>query len=179
MRPPRHHKTGSSPNTRSTVLLTLYLPLLCLILASVSLARASDLFPEIMPAPEYEPDEVVGIQMRALGMNNEPFDNAGIELTFRFASPDNKSVTGPIERFQTLFDNVAYRPMIDHAELNIGEAEIRGEMARVPVLISNENGDKAGYLFFLSRQSTGPHENCWMTDRVIRVTLPGEDSTIL
>ena len=40
----------------------------------VPTASASDLFPEIAPAPEYEPDEVVGIQMRALGTNNLLYD---------------------------------------------------------------------------------------------------------
>ena len=142
-------------------------------------ASASDLFPEIAPAPEYEPDEVVGIQMRALGTNNLPYENAGIELTFRFASPQNREFTGPLSRFQLLFDNVAYQPMVGHAELAIGEAEIQGKQARVPVLIADGDGNKAGYLFFLSRQSEAPYENCWMTDRVIRVTLPDGNDTVL
>ena len=78
-----------------------------------------------------------------------------------------------------LFDNIAYQPMVEHAELTIGEAEIQGEQARVPVLIAGQDGNKAGYLFFLSRQSDAPYENCWMTDRVIRVTLPDGDNTVL
>jgi len=147
--------------------------------SSVSVVPASDLFPEIAPAPEYEPDEVVGIQMRALGTNNQPYENAGIELTFRFASPQNREFTGPLSRFQMLFDNIAYQPMVGHAELTIGEAEIQGETARVPVLIADQDGNKAGYLFYLSKQSKAPYENCWMTDRVIRVTLPEGNNTVL
>ena len=147
--------------------------------SSISVVPASDLFPEIAPAPEYEPDEVVGIQMRALGTNNQPYENAGIELTFRFASPQNREFTGPLSRFQMLFDNIAYQPMVEHAELTIGEADIQGEQARVPVLIADQDGNKAGYLFFLSRQSEVPYEDCWMTDRVIRVTLPDGNNTVL
>ncbi len=56
------------------------------------IAASGELYPEIKPDPVYTPDEVVGIQMRALGKNNQPYDNAGIELTFRFASPGNKKI---------------------------------------------------------------------------------------
>ena len=150
-----------------------------LLTAYIPAVQASDLFPEIAPAPEYEPDEVVGIQMRALGANNQPYENAGIELTFRFASPQNREFTGPLSRFRLLFDNIAYQPMVEHAELTIGEADIQGEQARVPVLIADQDGNQAGYLFFLSRQSEVPYENCWMTDRVIRVTLPDGNNTLL
>ena len=176
---PAHSQQPTTPIARSRVLATVYLPLLCLVFATISLSRANELYPEITPAPAYEPDEVVGIQMRALGKNNEPFDNAGIQLTFRFASPDNRAFTGPIDRFETLFDSIAYKPMLEYDELTIGEAEISGSEARVPVLIVNQNGDKAGYLFFLSRQSAEPYENCWMTDRVIPVTLPDGNNTVL
>jgi hypothetical protein len=49
------------------------------------------------PSPLLSPDEVVKIQVAALKDNDA--SNSGIELTFRFASPENRSTTGPLDRF--------------------------------------------------------------------------------
>ena len=143
------------------------------------ISQANELFPEIMPDPVYTPEEVVGIQMRALASNNKPFKNAGIELTFRFASPNNKSVTGPLERFATLFESSAYSPMINHQSIELGEPTLFEKQAMIPVLIKDVEGNLAGYMFTLTQQSAKPYENCWMTDKVIRVPLPKSESNIL
>jgi len=137
-----------------------------------------DLYPEIQPDSVYTPGEVVGIQMRALGNNNTPFENAGIALTFRFASPGNRLITGPLLRFAMLFENPAYQPMLNHQALEIGESVIVNGLAMVPVIIENHNGERAGYMFTLSQQSLAPYENCWMTDKVVRVRLPKSGSTV-
>ena len=139
----------------------------------------SDFVPELQPNPEYLPDEVVGIQMRALGNNDKPFVDAGIEVTFRFASPRNKVSTGPIERFTNLFDSPAYRSMINHTALEVGEAEIRNDQARVPVTIESNDGKRIVYLFSLSLQSEEPYLNCWMTDSVTPVKISDSDSPVI
>ncbi len=149
-------------------------------LASPNTSLADDFLPEIKPTPEYLPDEVVGIQMRALGDNDKPFDNAGIELTFRFASPSNKASTGPLARFAGLFSNPAYAPMLNHTLLEIGEAEIRDDRARVPVMIEAQDGSRIVYLFMLSRQVEAPYEDCWMTDSVTPIKLnTAEQPTVM
>ncbi len=142
-------------------------------------ASANELFPEIVPDPAYTPEEVVGIQMRALGQNDKPFENAGIELTFRFASPNNQRNTGPLARFEVLFENLAYKPMLSYASMEIGESMIVNGSAMVPVLLDDMHGKKVGYMFTLSQQIDPPYENCWMTDRVVRVQLPNNSSSIL
>ncbi len=143
-------------------------------------AIADRFLPEIQPTPEYLPGEVVGIQMRALGKNDQPFDDAGIELTFRFASPSNKASTGPLSRFTNLFSNPAYKPMLNHTLLEIGQAEIRENQARVPVMIETPDGSRMVYLFMLSRQSQEPYVDCWMTDSVNAVKIaPTDESTLM
>ena len=158
-----------------------YLGLLALMLVVViplpSLAGESFL-PEINPSPEYLPEEVVGIQMRALGNNDKPFSNAGIELTFRFASPSNKVSTGPLERFTRLFSGAAYEPMLNHQFLEVGESEIRGDRARVPVRIETPEGKRIVYLFALSRQSEAPFVDCWMTDGVTPIQMADSDMPV-
>ena len=142
-------------------------------------AASGELYPEIKPDPVYTPDEVVGIQMRALGKNNQPYDNAGIELTFRFASPGNKKNTGPLARFKTLFDNSGYRAMLKYQNLDIGESVLIQNFAKIPVIVTSQSGRRAAYLFTLSKQQSAPFENCWMTDSVVRVQISGTTTTIL
>ena len=70
--------------------------------AEPTMRTASDSVPQ--PSPELSPREVVQLQVEALGTNDEPFAQAGVKAAFDFASPANKRATGPLERFQTLFD---------------------------------------------------------------------------
>ncbi len=139
----------------------------------------NEFVPELQPSPAYQPEEVVGIQMRALANNDKPFSNAGIEITFRFASPKNKQSTGPIERFTGLFSHPAYRSMLNHSKLEIGEAEIRDNQARVPVKIETNDGKSLIYLFELSQQSAAPYLNCWMTDGVTPIDISNSDTPVV
>ena len=141
--------------------------------------NASERYPEVSPDPVYTPGEVVGIQMRALGHNDRPYQNAGIELTFRFASPQNRQFTGPLERFTRLFDSLAYKPMLNHVKLEMGEGVIISSNAQIPVVITDADGMQAAYMFTLTRQSSEICGECWMTDTVVRLQIPEEKSPIL
>lgn len=165
-----------TPITRKSLRLA---SLALLLLIAMHGAIADQFLPEIQPNPEYLPDEVVGIQMRALGKNDQPFDDAGIELTFRFASPSNKASTGPLSRFTNLFSNPAYKPMLNHTLLEVGQAEIRENQARVPVMIETPDGSRMVYLFMLSLQSQEPYMDCWMTDSVNAVKIAPKDEPTL
>jgi hypothetical protein len=129
----------------------------------------ADTLPE--PSPDLSAAEVVRLQVDALGRNDDPYEDAGIEAAFTFASPANKRATGPLRRFRTLFDTPAYGPMIDHQGATYSEPAIDGDRARIGVILETESEGRVGYLFRLSRQSSPPHEDCWMTDAVRRVPL--------
>lgn len=123
----------------------------------------------LIPDPKYSPADVVNFQMSALKNNDTPYKNAGIELSFRFASPENKKSTGPIERFRLLFDNEDYAPMVNHSSLEIGPINYSQDSASVPLFILSKEGKKVLYLFRLDKQTKNPYKNCWMTSGVIRV----------
>ncbi len=146
-----------------------------LLFLSGPVQAASDFVPELQPSPQYLPEEVVGIQMRALGSNDRPFTDAGIKLTFRFASPLNKVNTGPLTKFSKLFASPAYEPMLNHRKLKIGDAKVELDTAIVPVYVETANGGRAGYLFVLGKQTIDPFMDCWMTNSVmpVRLTDPG------
>ena len=134
-----------------------------------------------LPTPDttLSPGEVVRLQVQALGDNDDPYDGAGIEAAFNFASPKNKAATGPLARFRTLFDTQQYGPMIDHQGATYSDPKIEDGVAQVGVMLTSEEGTRVGYLFQLSRQATPPHEGCWMTDAVQRVPVPeGEGAEI-
>lgn len=123
------------------------------------------------PTRDLSPTDVVRTQVEALGNNDTPYEGAGIEATFNFASPQNKEATGPLDRFRRLFDTPAYAPMIDHENAIYTPLGVKGNVARVGVILTTANGDRVGYLFQLSKQQTPPHEACWLTDAVQRVPV--------
>lgn len=130
---------------------------------------SADTLPE--PSPDLTPKEVVRLQVEALGANDEPYEDAGIEAAFNFASPANRRATGPLRRFRTLFDTSTYRPMIDHEGATYSEVQTNGDVARVGVILETGSGTRVGYLFRLSRQAGPPCDGCWMTDAVRRVPV--------
>ena len=123
---------------------------------------------ELRPQPVYPPERVVRIQIEALGDNDRPHADAGIEITFRFASPANRKVTGPLPRFIEMVHNPAYRPMLNHIGARYGKLKREGDQASQTVILKTGDGSRVGYLFQLSRQSEAPYKDCWMTDSVMR-----------
>jgi hypothetical protein len=125
-----------------------------------------------MPDPGLAPDDVVGIVLRALQHNDDPVTDHGIAITFAFTSPENHDVTGPLERFRALVKSPAYRLMIGHSRAERGPMSVSADHARERVAITAANGDRAVYVFLLSRQELGSHKGCWMADGVLRETDP-------
>ncbi len=123
---------------------------------------------KLRPRPAYPPEEVVRIQIEALGDNDRPHPDAGIEITFRFASPANRRVTGPLPRFIEMVHNPDYRPMLNHGGARYGKLKREGDQASQTVILKTGDGSRVGYLFQLSRQSEAPYKDCWMTDSVMR-----------
>ena len=120
------------------------------------------------PTPQLTPEQVVKVVVAALAANDAA-DN-GIRITFRFASPANQQVTGPIERFIPLVKNAAYAPLVNHKTAVVRELAVKGDQAAELVTVTDGAGHEAHYVFQLSKQhDAGPLKDCWMTDGVIRV----------
>ena len=54
---------------------------------------------DLIPQPKFTPDLVVGIQLDALANNDKPYQDAGIEIAFRFAY-DQCWMTDAVMRFE-------------------------------------------------------------------------------
>lgn len=120
------------------------------------------------PNPDLSPDDVVKIQLDALQNNDLTPDNEGIRLAFRFASPQNQEVTGPLERFIHIIKGSDYAPMVGFERAEVGVMLVLGDYAQQRVRVINRRRGSATYIFTLSRQHEPPYTDCWMIDAVLR-----------
>ena len=118
------------------------------------------------PHPAYGPAEVVRLQVEALARDE---GGSGIALAYRFASPRNKQLTGPLERFARVVQAPSYRPMLQHRGAEYGPALVSEGYAVQLVRITAWDGSRHTYLFELSKQSGGSLPGCWLTDSVRRL----------
>ena len=139
-----------------------------ILLAGVS-ARAEEF---ILPSSDLSAQEVVEIQL--LGLQSGQTDkSAGIEQVWIFAHPDNKRVTGPLQKFATLFDAPAYAPLLGHLNYVINDKRFEGGVARFALTVLARDGKSYGYLWVLRQASlsgnktaSGQDETVWMTTAV-------------
>lgn len=138
----------------------------------VAAGEAGDpLSDRIRPGPRMSPEQVVRAQLAAL-RSNDPEDR-GIQVAFRFASPDNKRSTGPLPRFARMLKDGPYALMLRYRSASYAEARVEGGVAAQPVTLIG-SGEAVTFVFYLSRQSEeGPLKDCWMTDGVAIVPTTG------
>ena len=115
------------------------------------------------PNAELRPDQVVRIQLEALRANDKA--DQGIATCFRFASPSNKLVTGPVERFAAMLKGGVYALMFDYADVEYESVEVVEQQARQRVHLTG-GGKVVTYVFYLSRQDHPECDGCWMTNSV-------------
>ena len=135
---------------------------------SAEVPRASAAAHAAAPDPTLSADDVVAIVLDALSQNDRPTKDRGIEVTFGFASPSNRALMGPIDRFGDLVREETYRPLLYHHHAVRSPAKVFGERATQRVVITTATGERVAYTFSLSRQTDGPFKGCWMTDGVTR-----------
>jgi len=127
-------------------------------------AVASDC--ELTPASDMSPQTVVKTVIDALQRNSDEDD--GIMQVFCFASPQNKKVTGPIERFVSMIKR-GYGDMLNHVASEYEPIKIDDKVAQQRVWLETADGNIVGYLFGLGKQSVGEFSDMWMTDAVYRL----------
>src|SRR5580704_19438962 len=86
---------------------------------------------DLSPNPNLTPQQVVEFQLDALRHNDEPATDAGIERSFRFASPSNRLVTGPLTHFSEIVHSSAYAALLNSQSSEIRGAQVQGGAARI------------------------------------------------
>ncbi len=118
------------------------------------------------PRPELGPGDVVWIQLDALRTNDKKGKDAGIAIVFRFASPSNRAVTGPLDHFAEIVKSPGYRPMIGHRVAGVGPLVVVDNLALQRVIIIAADGRALEYEFRLSKD---PQTKCWSNDGVVPI----------
>ena len=128
----------------------------------------------IKPDTELKPFDVVKIQLIALKNNNNPYKDAGIEQTWEFAHPSNKSVTGPLPRFIELLNDDSYSILLNHLEHKIVEIFKTDNKFIYEVTVLDKEKKIFKYNWQVEKFiNNGPLNNCWLTTSVSLPKLLG------
>ena len=118
----------------------------------------------ITPNEKLLPFDVVKIQLEALKNNNKNDD--GIKITWLFAHPDNKKVTGPYERFRIMIYGKQYRQLLNHDshKINLIMNTPNKNMYRIEILTKDKQ--LLFYEWHVQKATEKNCNNCWFTSAV-------------
>jgi hypothetical protein len=127
------------------------------------------------PNVSLKPFDVISIQLNSLQRNNIPFKDAGIEQVWEFAHPNNKSMTGPLEKFKKMIYSKSYQMLIKHEnnEITILSEDANRSVYKVYILSSDKK--RYSYIWQIEKvQTEGNLKDCWMTTSVSLLEFLGE-----
>ena len=121
----------------------------------------------LKPNTSLKPMDVLTIQLNSLKNNNVPYKDAGIEQTWKFAHPNNKSVTGPLEKFKKMIYSENYQLLIGHENYEIIVLNESKNTFVYKVYILSKDKKKYYYIWKIEKVvEDGNLKNCWMTTKV-------------
>ena len=127
---------------------------------SISISKAELL----KPRSDIEPSEVVKIQLLGLQKNDLNYKDSGIEQTWNFAHPNNKKVTGPLDKFKRMIKGDTYQMMINHLSHTITELGTSDNWAQFEVIILDKEKIYHKFNWQVEKYSAdGPLKDCWLT----------------
>ena len=129
----------------------------------------------IKPKPTLKPLDVLLIQLNSLKNNNTPYTDAGIEQTWEFAHPNNKVMTGPLEKFKQMIYSESYKILISHQNSEITILKETENISVYKVIILSKDKKKYYYIWQVEKVLlNGNLKNCWMTTSVSNPNFLGE-----
>ena len=129
----------------------------------------------IKPNTNLGPFEVLMIQLNSLKNNNNPYKDAGIEQTWEFAHPNNKKITGPLNKFKEMIYSRNYKILISHENSEITIIKKTKDISIFKVVILTKDKKKFYYIWQIDKVLLdGNFKNCWMTTNVSNPKYIGE-----
>ena len=134
-----------------------------LFLITLSISKAEI----VKPDSGIKPAEVVKIQLTGLQKNDLEFKDSGIEQTWNFAHPNNKKVTGPLDKFKRMIKGDSYQMMIDHLSHTITQLGSKNNWAQFEVVILDKNKIYHKFNWQVEKYTLeGLLKDCWLTTMV-------------
>ena len=148
-----------------------------LVVASLGSLRFYDNYSPTLTKPNIslKPIDVISIQLNSLQRNNIPFKDAGIEQVWEFAHPNNKRITGPVEKFKKMIYGKSYQMLIKHvnSEITILSEDTNRKVYKIFILSSDKK--RYSYIWQIEKvQTEGDLKDCWMTTSVSPPDFLGE-----
>ena len=114
--------------------------------------KVNFVFAEIIkPNNGIEPYQVVKIQLRGLMKNDNPKMDTGIEQTWEFAHPNNKAITGPINRFKNMIYSKDYKILLGHENYEIKILSETEKKSVFQVFILSKEKEKYYYIWQIEK----------------------------
>ena len=136
---------------------------LIILLISISFSNAE----LINPNSTISPKKVVEIQLSGLQENDLEYKDRGIEQTWKFAHPNNKKVTGPLNNFKRMIKSDSYQMMINHLSHTVTELGTGDKWAQFEVIILDKNKIYHKFNWQVEKYSMdGELKDCWLTTMV-------------
>ena len=148
-----------------------------LIVVSLGSLRFYDNYSPVLTKPNVslKPFDVLTIQLNSLQRNNIPFNDAGIEQVWEFAHPNNKKITGPLEKFKKMIYSKNYKMLIGHESSEITILSESTSRSVYKVYIVSNDKKKFSYIWQIEKvQEEGDFKNFWMTTVVSSPEYLGE-----
>ena len=121
----------------------------------------------IKPNITLKPFDILTIQLNSLQNNNVPFKDAGIEQTWEFAHPNNKAMTGSLEKFKQMIYSRSYKILLEHENNEITILNETNNRSIYKVYILSKEKKKYYYIWQIEKvRQEGDLKNCWMTTSV-------------
>ena len=136
---------------------------LLIFLISSSLSKAELL----EPRSNIKPSEVIKIQLSGLQKNDYEFKDSGIEQTWKFAHPNNKKITGPLDNFKRMIKGDSYQMMINHLSHTVTQVGSGEKWAQFEVIILDKEKIYHKFNWQVEKYTMeGPLKDCWLTTMV-------------
>jgi len=121
----------------------------------------------LKPNSDIKPDRVIEIQLSGLQNNDLIYKDSGIEQTWNFAHPNNKKVTGPLDKFKRMIKGDSYQMMINHLSHTITKLGSGENWAQFEVNHLNKKKIYHKINWQVEKYETyGPIKDCWLTTMV-------------
>ena len=127
------------------------------------------------PNISLKPLDVISIQLNSLQRNDIPFKDAGIKQVWEFAHPNNKKITGPLEKFTKMIYGKNYKMLIGHENNEITILNKNSNKSVYKVFILSSDKKRYSFIWEIERVvEEGDLKDCWMTISVSNPEYLGE-----
>ena len=121
----------------------------------------------LKPSTEIKPEQVIKIQLSALMKNDNPYKDRGIIQTWEFAHPNNRKMTGPLERFKNMIKTDSFSMLLDHSNHEISEVYMSNKVATFEVTVMDREKKYYKFKWQVEKYNgEGALKDCWLTSAV-------------